>query len=57
VWKALVTRVSTKYVYIARGTTYFSWHARLERLVREMRDFQADVVAGSIRTLESGEVW
>ena len=56
IWLALMATVSTKYIYVARDIVRVTWDIRLERLVREMRDFQADVVASSLRTLDTGEV-
>ena len=44
--------VDTRYVYIARGTVHFTWDVRLERLVREVTESDADVVAGSLRSAD-----
>ena len=49
IWKSLVSKVETKYVFVGRNVVHFSWHSRLERLVREISDLQAAVVAGSYR--------
>ncbi|KAF6017963.1 hypothetical protein EB796_023723 [Bugula neritina] len=56
IWNSLVTKVKTKYVYIGRNVIKFTWHDRLERLVREINNLEASVVASSYRTLQSG-VW
>jgi len=56
IWNNLVTKVKTKYVYIGRNVIKFTWHDRLERLVREINNLEASVVASSYRTLQSGVV-
>ena len=56
VWNSLIRHVSTRYVLIARDVSHFSWHSRLERLVREITDLDASVAAGAHRDLKSGVV-
>ena len=56
VWKQLIDKVTTKYVYIGRDVVHFTWFERLERLVREINNLDAYVVAGALRALISGHV-
>jgi len=56
VWNKVISRVQTKYVYIGRNVIHFTWFDRLERLVREINNLNAVVVAAAFRTLHSGHV-
>jgi len=56
IWRNLIDRVQTKYVYIGRNVIKFTWFDRLERLVREIGNLEASVVSGAYRTLVSGVV-
>lgn len=48
--------MTTQYVLVARDVTHFTWHSRLERLVREVTQLNASVVAGAYRDLKNGVV-
>ncbi|KAF6018343.1 hypothetical protein EB796_023355 [Bugula neritina] len=54
VWRDIISKVQTKYVYIGRNVIHFTWFDRLERLVREINNLNAVVVAAAFRTLHSG---
>ncbi|XP_067947171.1 uncharacterized protein [Watersipora subatra] len=52
VWNDLIGHVKTRYSLLARNLVHFSWHSRLERLVREITNLQATAVAGSYRYMD-----
>ena len=50
VWNCLVRKVQTPYVFIGRDVIYFDNDTRLERLVREVSETEADVAGGAVRS-------
>lgn len=56
IWNKIISKVKTKYVYIGRDVVHFTWFDRLERLVREINNLGASVVAGAFRAFKSGKV-
>jgi len=46
-----VSNVKTKYTVICRGVVYFTWHSRIERLIRELSNLEAVVIAGAARSM------
>ena len=56
IWKKLIGKVKTKYVYIGRNVAHFTKYDRLERLVREINNLEAYAVGSAIRGYHSGHV-
>ena len=56
IWNQLISKIQTKYIYIGRNVIHFTRFDRLERLVREINNLNAYVVASAFRTMESGQV-
>lgn len=56
VWRQLIAKVTSKYVYIGREAVHFTQFDRLERLVREINNLDVHVVASAIRGYHSGKV-
>ncbi|XP_067936486.1 uncharacterized protein [Watersipora subatra] len=55
VWRQLIAKVTSKYVYIGREAVHFTQFDRLERLVREINNLDVHVVASAVRGYHSGK--
>ena len=56
IWKRLIEKVKTKYVYIGRNVAHITKYDRLERLVREINNLDAYAVGSAIRGYHRGNV-
>jgi len=56
VWKKLLSKVSTEYVYIGRNITKFTEDIQLNVLVYHMISVGATVVSSSVKDTHTGQV-
>lgn len=56
VWHKLISRVQTKYVYVARDVFRFTKHTRLDLLVERVTSVGAMVVSGAVKDWHTGVV-